>query len=67
MGFTGGTRREKERSGLKFELCILKYSKGPPDMMSTHFSDFLTPSPSTFGIDLYNKIHATSLTTSAFP
>ena len=39
-----------------------------PDMMSAKISDFLTPSPlSTFGSDLYYEIHATSLTTSAFP
>ena len=39
-----------------------------PDMMSTKFSDFLTPSPlSIFGSDLYCKIHATSLTMLAFP
>ena len=37
-------------------------------MMSAKLSDFLTPSPlSTFGTDLWFKIHATSLTTSAFP
>ena len=36
-------------------------------MMSTKYSDFLTPSPlSTFGTDLYYKIHATSLSMSAF-
>ena len=39
-----------------------------PDMMSTNFLDLLTPSPlSAFGSDLYYKIHATSLTTSASP
>ena len=37
-------------------------------MMSAKFSDFLTSSPlSAFGSDLYYKIHATSLTLSAFP
>ena len=39
-----------------------------PYVMSTKFSDFLTSSPlSAFGSDFYNKIHATALTTSAFP
>ena len=39
-----------------------------PDIMSAKFSDFFTPSPlSAFEIDLYYNIHATSLTTSAFP
>ena len=38
------------------------------DTTSTNFLEFFTPSPlSAFGSDLYNKIHATSLTTSAFP
>ena len=41
---------------------------GLPLMMSTKCSDFLTPSPlSAFGSDLNYKIHATSLTMSAFP
>ena len=44
-----------------------KAVRGLPDMISTIFSDFSTPSPlSALGTDLYYKIHATSLTTSAF-
>ena len=38
-----------------------------PDMMFAKFPDILTPSLSAFGSDLYYKIHATSLTTSACP
>ena len=37
-------------------------------MTSAKFFGFLTPSPlSAFGFDFYNRIHATSLTMSAFP
>ena len=39
--------------------CSSNTVRGYPLMMSTKFSDFLTPSPLTkFGNDLYHKIHA---------
>ena len=42
--------------------------RGLPDMTLAKFSDFLNFYPlSPFGTDLHNKIHAASLTTSAFP
>ena len=42
---------------------------GHPFMTSAKFSDFLTPSPPCphWATGLYYKIHATSLTLSAFP
>ena len=43
--------------------------RGHPFMTSAQFSDFLTPSPPCprWATGLYYKIHATSLTLSAFP
>ena len=38
-----------------------------PLLTSTKFSDILIPSPACPQTDLWYKIHATSLTTSAFP
>ena len=40
--------------------------KEPPNMISANFSDFLSPL-SAFGSDLQYEVHATSLTTPAFP
>ena len=51
------------------QLCLGSYERGHPFMMSTKILDFLTPSPLVrAGKLVYTiKIHATSLTLSAFP
>ena len=67
----GGREREREGGSSVGRDEHKKRGGGRelPHVMGAKFLDFLTPSPvlSAFGSDLYYEIHATSLTTSAFP